>query len=171
MKKSNLKIYLLLSFAFLFSIFLFSCNHTHYYYTQAIVTEPTCSSTGFAYRICDCGETQDEILPALNHDFSPATCTLSKTCNVCQATEGEPNGHTEQVTNCNGTKCSVCDAVIKEPLLYAARTTTNAVESAAIILFLRGKLFLSASMEKGYSLINAPPDSAILSKSSLFSGG
>lgn len=111
----KLKIYLLIAFSFLFSIFLLSCNHTHYYYSKTVIEEPTCSSTGKAYLVCDCGDAIEEILPALSHDFEDATCTLPKTCKVCHATEGEANGHTEQATTCNGTECSVCKAVIKEP--------------------------------------------------------
>ncbi|MDY4748646.1 MAG: hypothetical protein SO251_07700, partial [Candidatus Fimisoma sp.] len=29
------------------------------------------------------------------HNWTPATCTVPKTCSVCQATEGDPLGHTE----------------------------------------------------------------------------
>ena len=48
-------------------------------------------------------------------------------------------------------------AVISDPLLRPASTTTRASESPLIILFLAGKLLLKPSASGGYSLTTRPP--------------
>ncbi len=65
-----------------------------------------------------------ELVPAeCEHTWVGATCTTPRTCSICNATEGDPLGHAEEVLEgkaptcteaglTEGTKCSVCDEVI-----------------------------------------------------------
>ena len=65
-----------------------------------------------------------ELVPAeCEHTWVDATCTTPRTCSICNATEGKPLGHAEEVLEgraptctetglTEGTKCSVCDEVI-----------------------------------------------------------
>ena len=65
------------------------------------------------------------------HDWADATCTAPKTCSVCGATEGEANGHTEEIVagtaaTCtesgmtDGKKCSVCGETTVEQTVTSA---------------------------------------------------
>lgn len=45
----------------------------------------------------------------MGHQWIAATCTTPKTCEICGATEGEPNGHTWEEATCEHPKrCVVC---------------------------------------------------------------
>ncbi|MGN1188756.1 MAG: X2-like carbohydrate binding domain-containing protein, partial [Lachnospiraceae bacterium] len=58
----------------------------------------------------------DSTIPAPGHDWKNATCTTSKTCQVCGATEGDANGHTasDWITDETGhwKVCTICNTVI-----------------------------------------------------------
>ena len=65
------------------------------------------------------------------HDWIGATCTAPKTCSKCGATDGEANGHTEEIVagtaaTCtedgltDGKKCSVCGVTTVEQTAIAA---------------------------------------------------
>ena len=65
------------------------------------------------------------------HDWIGATCTAPKTCSLCGATDGEANGHTEEIVagtaaTCtedgltDGKKCSVCGVTTVEQTAIAA---------------------------------------------------
>ena len=59
------------------------------------------------------------------HNWVDATCTTPKTCSLCNATDGEPNGHVEETVagtaptcteagKTDGKKCSVCGLITVE---------------------------------------------------------
>ena len=87
------------------------------------VVAPTCTTDGYTVYTCanGCGTTENrDIVTALGHTWTDATCTAPKTCSVCGATEGEALGHDFSVLvsstagDCQtvGTttyKCSCCD--------------------------------------------------------------
>ena len=61
-------------------------------------SDATCIAKATYYKSCACGEKGTatfEYGELADHNWTPATCTAPKTCYVCQATEGDPLGHTE----------------------------------------------------------------------------
>ena len=77
--------------------------HSHVYDQEVATAEhlktpATCTSPAVYYKSCTCGENGTETFEYGGlgaHNWTPATCTVPKTCSVCQATEGDPLGHTE----------------------------------------------------------------------------
>lgn len=78
-------------------------GHTHVF-DKEVATEAykasdaTCTAKATYYKSCACGEKGTatfEYGELAEHNWTPATCTAPKTCSVCQATEGDPLGHTE----------------------------------------------------------------------------
>ncbi len=74
--------------------------------------------------------------PACEHDWTDATCTAPKTCSLCDATEGEPLGHTEETiagtpATCtdagmtDGQKCTVCGETTVQQTVIAAKGHTE----------------------------------------------
>ncbi len=66
------------------------------------------AATCSASKTCQlCGKTEGEPLP---HTLQDATCTAPKTCTVCNATEGNALGHTWKNATCTTPKtCTVCN--------------------------------------------------------------
>ena len=78
-------------------------GHTHVF-NKEVATEAykasdtTCTAKATYYKSCACGEKGTatfEYGELGAHNWTPATCTVPKTCSVCHATEGDPLGHTE----------------------------------------------------------------------------
>ena len=77
--------------------------HTHVYDKEVATdaykaSDATCTAKATYYKSCACGEKGTatfEYGELADHNWNPATCTAPKTCSVCQATEGDPLGHTE----------------------------------------------------------------------------
>ena len=86
----------------------FPCKHKNV--VDVAGTDATCTATGLTAgtKCADCGEPiqAQDVIPALGHTWSNATCDAPKTCSVCGATEGEALGHS-YVRECD-TNCSVC---------------------------------------------------------------
>ena len=75
-------------------------------------TEPSCTESGSTVSSCPlCGEEFTEELPARGHQFSEASCTLSKACISCGLIEGEALGHDYE----EGV-CTRCGDVLPEDL-------------------------------------------------------
>ena len=78
-------------------------GHTHVFDKEVATddykaTDATCTAKATYYKSCACGEKGTatfEYGELSAHNWTPATCTVPKTCSVCQATEGDPLGHTE----------------------------------------------------------------------------
>ena len=78
-------------------------GHTHVFDKEVATddykaTDATCTVKATYYKSCACGEKGTatfEYGELGAHNWTPATCTVPKTCSVCQATEGDPLGHTE----------------------------------------------------------------------------
>ena len=78
-------------------------DHTHVFDKEVATdvykaTDATCMAKATYYKSCACGAkgtTTFEYGELGAHNWTPATCTVPKTCSVCQATEGDPLGHTE----------------------------------------------------------------------------
>ena len=62
---------------------------------DTVITEPDCTNSGHTtYTCAACGDSYtDNEVAALGHSWMEATCTASKTCAVCGATEGDALGH------------------------------------------------------------------------------
>lgn len=57
-------------------------------------TPANCTDAGCIISVCPlCGEEFTEIIPAIGHNFTAATCTQAKTCANCGTTEGDALGH------------------------------------------------------------------------------
>ena len=78
-------------------------GHTHVFNKEVATdaykaSDATCTAKATYYHSCVCGAkgtTTFEYGELGAHNWAPATCTAPKTCSVCQATEGDPLGHTE----------------------------------------------------------------------------
>lgn len=78
-------------------------GHTHVFNKEVATdaykaSDATCTAKATYYKSCACGEKGTatfEYGELADHNWTPATCTAPKTCSVCQATEGDPLGHTE----------------------------------------------------------------------------
>ena len=78
-------------------------GHTHVFDKEVATdaykaTDATCIAKATYYKSCACGEKGTatfEYGELAEHNWTPATCTAPKTCSACQATEGDPLGHTE----------------------------------------------------------------------------
>ena len=78
-------------------------GHTHVFNKEVATdaykaSNATCTAKATYYHSCVCGAkgtTTFEYGELGAHNWTPATCTVPKTCSVCQATEGDPLGHTE----------------------------------------------------------------------------
>lgn len=64
----------------------------HSFGNRTIVKEATCIEDGVEEQVCTCGEKRSQVISA-GHDWKAATCTASKTCKQCGATEGAALGH------------------------------------------------------------------------------
>lgn len=54
-----------------------------------------------------------------NHEWNEATCTLPKTCSICEEVEGEALGHIWTDATCSDPKtCSVCGETDGEPIAH-----------------------------------------------------
>ena len=92
------------------------CNHNY----VSSVTAPTCTSTGYTTHTCSkCGdEYVTDVVSALGHTWTDATCTAPKTCSVCGETEGEALGHasyTYSYDKTNGVHnftCTLCGETV-----------------------------------------------------------
>ena len=85
--------------------------------------EPTCTETGLTEgsHCSVCGEVivAQKTLPAMNHNWTPATCTTPKTCKRegCGITEGEALGHRWTAADCTDAKrCTICKITEGEAL-------------------------------------------------------
>lgn len=78
-------------------------GHTHVFNKEVSTdaykaSNATCTAKATYYHSCVCGAkgtTTFEYGELGAHNWTPATCTAPKTCSACQATEGDPLGHTE----------------------------------------------------------------------------
>jgi len=92
-------------------------THVHAF-GEPNVTEATCTDSGLKTYTCDCGHVHNEVIPAVGHTWTEATCTAPKTCSVCGATEGEALGHTageaviENVVDATCTVAGSYDSVV-----------------------------------------------------------
>ena len=92
------------------------CNHNY----VSSVTAPTCTSTGYTTHTCSkCGdEYVTDVVSALGHSWTDATCTDPKTCSVCGETEGEALGHAAYTYSYDSTNklhkftCTLCGETV-----------------------------------------------------------
>ncbi|MBQ9558074.1 MAG: peptidoglycan DD-metalloendopeptidase family protein [Clostridia bacterium] len=114
----------------------YSGSHTHSYGSWQTVVEATCTVNGSRQRVCSCGDTQTESIPATGHSWNAgevivgAGCTDAGvklfTCTKCTATRTEvlnAEGHSPVADGAvpatctetgltEGSPCSKCGAVI-----------------------------------------------------------
>ena len=131
-------------------------QHEHAYGEWAITQEATCTQTGVQVRTCECGEQEQESIPALGHteaiDASvEPTCnstgfTEGKHCSVCNltivpqeiidkiahtpATDAAVEATCSATGLTEGSHCSVCNAVITAQQVVAKKVHTVVVDAA-----------------------------------------
>ena len=67
------------------------CSHS---YTLSDLQAATCTVDGFNVYTCDkCGDSYQETVPTPGHQYTPATCLISKVCKECSQMYGNPLGH------------------------------------------------------------------------------
>lgn len=97
------------------------------------------AATCSASKTCQlCGKTEGEPLP---HTLQDATCTTPKTCTVCNATMGEPLPHTLQNATCTTPKtCTVCNATEGNALGHTWKNATcTAPKTCTVCKITEGK--------------------------------
>lgn len=89
-------------------------NATGHTWKETIVKEPNCTTEGLKNYICEnCGETKQETLPALGHDYAEEW-TIDK-----EATCAEPGEKSHHCTKCNNRT----DITVIDPLGHAWKET------------------------------------------------
>ena len=89
-------------------------NATGHTWKETVVKEPNCTTEGLKNYICEnCGETKQETLPALGHDYSK-DWTIDK-----EATCEEPGEKSHHCTKCNNRT----DITVIDPLGHAWKET------------------------------------------------
>ena len=87
------------------------CRHC---YTLAGTQASTCTADGFNTYRCDyCGDSYQQAIAAVGHQYAAATCLLPKTCRVCNETQGTALGH--HYANGTCTRCSAGDPDYEPP--------------------------------------------------------
>ena len=88
-------------------------------YTSSITAEATCATDGEEKFICsNCNDSYTERIPAA-HTWAPATCTVAKTCTMCQATDGAALGHKwVDATSTAPQTCSACGETVGSPMTW-----------------------------------------------------
>lgn len=80
-----------------------SGGHTHSYGNWTVVKNATCTDTGAKERTCSCGAKETQLINALGHKYTAATCEAPEKCERCGQTRGTALGH----SYANG-KCTRC---------------------------------------------------------------
>ena len=104
-------------------------KHSNFFRALALILMITLLTTSIVPILAGCngsdqpaqsstnGENKDPTTECAKHVFEFATCTTPKTCMLCGATEGEPNGHTwTEATYAAPKTCIECKATEGEPL-------------------------------------------------------
>ncbi|MDE5592494.1 MAG: CotH kinase family protein [Clostridiales bacterium] len=124
----------------LFNFVSCASKHIHGYGEWEVVEEATCEDDGLKARTCECGHTEEKVIPMLGHDYAidygyPATCTatgltdgvrcsrcgevlleqkvIPKTAHVLEDIEAKPPTFTQTGLTA-GKRCSVCGEIIAE---------------------------------------------------------
>ncbi|MBQ7107390.1 MAG: hypothetical protein IJN93_07780 [Clostridia bacterium] len=90
------------------------------------------AATCSASKTCQlCGKTEGK---PLSHTFQDATCTTPKTCTICNATEGNALGHTWKNATCSAPKtCTVCKITEGKPTEHMwQEATTEAPKTCSV---------------------------------------
>ena len=126
-----------------------SAELIHYHNYQVTDSlEATCTSSGYKTFFCACEDEYTDDFPALGHNYSDATCTISSQCANCGITAGSPLGHT---TGTN--KCTRCNTITFTPLTWKS-TGDGSADSFNIYLsnLPKGNYVLKATFSKaGYA--------------------
>lgn len=105
--------------------------HTHAWSVSS-VTEASCSANGVRVYSCSCGETKEEVLLSLPHDFTSRGCGKRFQCKKC-GSEGELAKH-----HFEKNVCSLCDLVVTSPV-FVCNTQLDYDEPASSVIQKMGK--------------------------------
>ncbi len=105
--------------------------HTHTWKVSSI-TEANCSANGVRVYSCSCGQSKEEVLLSLPHDFASRGCGKRFQCKKCGC-EGELAKHRFEKN-----VCSLCDLVVSSPV-FVCNTQLDYDEPAASVIQKMGK--------------------------------
>lgn len=91
--------------------------HTHSY-TEAVTTEPTCTTEGVKTFTCECGDSYTEAIPMVDHNYVDGACT------VCGATDPS---HTHSYTETVSTPATCTEAGEKTFTCECGHSYTEAI--------------------------------------------
>ena len=104
--------------------YIWGCGHE---FTVTDILAPTCYDEGrTTYTCTKCYRSYTEIVGAIGHDFSGATCMQMEKCTVCGAESGYFAYHYDY--DING-KCDACDTVVYEEVISAAQAKNEDLEA------------------------------------------
>lgn len=101
---------------------------TEHNYVESVEKEPTCGHFGqgdkkFTCSVCGYTYYDLDSIPALEHTFLEATCTMPKKCSVCGESEGDILGHDYSESNGACTRCEYGAKFILPNLPVTIRNT------------------------------------------------
>ncbi len=83
--------------------------HNHFWQEQS-KTQATCSENGFCIYACACGETKEEVLHHVSHEYVLQGCGNRLLCEKCGA-EGDLSPH-----QFDGNVCKICKLTVHSPI-------------------------------------------------------
>lgn len=108
----------------------------HSFGKWVVLKEENCTEDGYRERYCFyCDEKLSEVIPAIQHNWTEATCTTVKTCSNCLLTEGVLAEHTPVTLKAvkqtcskegltEGVQCKVCEKILVAQEVIPMHTRT-----------------------------------------------
>jgi hypothetical protein len=97
---------------------------------RKVAKEPTCTAAGSAAFTCSrCGDSYTEVIAALGHKWTNATCTKPSVCSRCNEHHSDALGHTT-----SSGRCSRCGLNIKKWIDVPAKTKATLSSLEVIVI-------------------------------------
>lgn len=103
-------------------------EHTHEFSDWKNMTEPTCTKEGKRKRTCDCGEVEEELIPAAGHAYIPQAaqvttcvnggCDPYEVCTVCGHSTKEPKAAPGHDFSGEDGSCTRCGKKVSQGLAF-----------------------------------------------------
>ncbi|MBQ7415793.1 MAG: starch-binding protein, partial [Oscillospiraceae bacterium] len=150
------------------------CNHSY----SSVVTAPTCTTAGYTTYTCTvCGDSYTgNVVAALGHSWTDATCTAPKTCSICGATEGEALGHEAYTyAYADGVHTLTCTKCGEATTMTASDSKQFKINSAAPVLsddiVLKYRVTVPAGFENAYMVFELNGEKLVVTDYTVESDG